>query len=340
MFNSKAMCCLTPNYMKAKNLIVTALALALFAICRPAQAQGTAFTYQGNLTSGGAAANGNFDLRFGLYTNVSIGNFIGSLETNSAVAVSNGLFTTTLNFSNVFNGSNYWLEIGVRSNGTTNAFTILSPRQPITPTPYAITASNLTGTLPAGQLTGTVPASAISGTFSNSVSFTNLTNVFAGNGGGLTNVPSVTQSNFLYLFDTTTQTLTTAGTFQSVTFTTSGTSLGWVASTSSAFNPQQTGVYLVQYQAHIQNNNTTSAITVAGRCLVGGLEVTGSESILSVPAAFSLGILSRSFLVQIQAGQSLTFQVVNNASGTTTLLTGTFEGQSFPSASLTAVRIQ
>jgi hypothetical protein len=327
--------------MKAKNLIVAAvLALTVVTFSPGAHAQGTAFTYQGNLTSGGATANGNFDFRFGLYTNVSTGNFIGSLETNSAVAVSNGLFTTTLNFSNVFNGAAYWLEIGVRSNGTTNAFTILSPRQPITPTPYAITASNLTGMLPAGQLTGTVPASAISGAFSNSVSFTNLTNVFAGNGGGLTNVPSVTQSNFLYVFDTTTQTLTTAGTYQNVTFTTSGSSLGWVASSSSAFNPQQTGLYLVQYQVHIQNDNTTSAITAAGRCVVGGLEVTGSESIVSVPAAFSLGILSRSFLVQITAGQSLTLQVVNNATGTTTLLSGTFESQSFPSASLTAVRIQ
>ena len=95
------------------------------------------------------------------------------------------MFTTTLNFSNVFNGTAYWLGIGVRSNGTTNAFTPLTPRQPITPTPYAITASNLTGTVAATQLTGSIPASAVSGTFSNSVSFTNATNIFAGNGSGL-----------------------------------------------------------------------------------------------------------------------------------------------------------
>jgi hypothetical protein len=37
----------------------------------------------------------------------------------------------------------------------------LSPRQPLTPAPYAITAENLDGTLPASQLSGTVPLAQI-----------------------------------------------------------------------------------------------------------------------------------------------------------------------------------
>ena len=178
--------------MKVKNLVVAVFVLVASALA--ALAQGTAFTYQGLLSSSGGAANGSFDLRFGLYTNVSIGSQIGSLETNAAVGVTNGLFTTALNFSNAFNGSNYWVEIGVRTNGSTGTFTTLSPRQPITPTPYAITASNLTGTLPATQLTGTLPAAVVSGTFSNSVNFTNTTNIFVGNGAGLVNVHGVTST--------------------------------------------------------------------------------------------------------------------------------------------------
>jgi hypothetical protein len=63
--------------------------------------------------------------------------------TNSPVAVSNGLFTVKLDFgAGVFTGAERWLEIGVRSNGGGD-FTALSPRQPLTPTPYAITAANL-----------------------------------------------------------------------------------------------------------------------------------------------------------------------------------------------------
>src|SRR5580692_7041525 len=93
---------LISNIMKVKKLFVAAaLVLALPILCRPARAQGTAFTYQGQLASGGVAANGSYDFQFGLYTNVSTGSLIGSLETNAATEVTNGVFTTTLNFSNV-----------------------------------------------------------------------------------------------------------------------------------------------------------------------------------------------------------------------------------------------
>src|SRR5580692_2614156 len=93
---------LISNIMKVKKLFVAvALILVLPILCRPARAQGTAFTYQGQLTVGGVEANGSYDFQFGLYTNVSIGSPVGSLETNTATGVTNGVFTTTLNFSNV-----------------------------------------------------------------------------------------------------------------------------------------------------------------------------------------------------------------------------------------------
>jgi hypothetical protein len=104
-------------------------------------AQGTAFTYQGRLNDGANAANGSYDLRFALFDAASAGTQQGNLLTNSATAVSNGLFTVTLNFGNQFPGAARWLDLGVRTNGGTT-FTALAPRQPLTPTPYAITASN------------------------------------------------------------------------------------------------------------------------------------------------------------------------------------------------------
>ena len=121
------------------------------------------------------------------------------LLTNSAVAVSNGLFSVTLDFgAGVFAGNNAWLDLGVRAVGVTN-FTSLSPRQPVLPVPYAMfstTASNLAGTLSAAQLTGTVPSSQVSGTYSNPVSFTNggnnfsgaFSGAFSGNGSALINL--------------------------------------------------------------------------------------------------------------------------------------------------------
>lgn len=163
------------------------------------RAQGTAFMYQGRLNDGGSPATGNYDFRFQIYDAVTNGNAVSFPLTNSPVGVSNGLFTTTLDFgSNIFTGPDRWLDIEVRTNGSLNAFAVLSPRQAVLPVPYAIfanTASNLAGTLPAAQLSGTLPASAFTG-YTNTVALTNGANLFGGtfngtftgNGAALTNL--------------------------------------------------------------------------------------------------------------------------------------------------------
>jgi hypothetical protein len=149
-------------------------------------AQGTAFTYQGRLDAGGAPANGLYDLRFTVHDAASGGNQWGPVLTAGPVAVSNGLFTVTLNFgAGIFTGGARWLEIGVRSNGTASAFTTLAPRQAVLPSPYAFWAANASQAV---TLSGTVPASGLNGLYSNPVNFNNPANSFTGNGAGLSNV--------------------------------------------------------------------------------------------------------------------------------------------------------
>jgi len=98
----------------------------------------TAFTYQGRLNTAVGVANGSYDLTFSLYDANLAGNFIAGPITNSAVAVSNGLFSVTLDFGGgVFTGTNYWAQIGVRVAGGGN-FATLVPRQQLTPAPYAL----------------------------------------------------------------------------------------------------------------------------------------------------------------------------------------------------------
>jgi hypothetical protein len=135
--------------------LVTTLLAGGFTTLSPALAQGTAFTYQGRLITGGTNANGSYDLTFALFTASSGGVQVGGTLTNAAVGVSDGLFTLPLDFGFVFNGTPYWLQIGVRTNGV-GAFTALSPRQQLTPVPYAITAENVDGSVSASQLTGTL----------------------------------------------------------------------------------------------------------------------------------------------------------------------------------------
>jgi hypothetical protein len=130
-------------------------ALAVLVSINYGAAQGTAFTYQGQLNTASGPANGNYDLTFSLYNASTGGSQTGNTLTDLAVGITNGLFTTSVDFGAVYNGTSYWLQIGVRTNGA-STFTPLSPRQELTPTPYAITAQNVTGTIPLAQLPSTV----------------------------------------------------------------------------------------------------------------------------------------------------------------------------------------
>ncbi|HEY2329257.1 MAG TPA: sialidase family protein [Verrucomicrobiae bacterium] len=171
------------------------LSLLILGSALKLSAQGTAFNYQGRLGDAGSPANGSYDFRFAVFNAVTNGSQISVPLTNSAVAVSNGLFSVTLDFgAGVFTGGSDWLDLAVRATGATN-FTALVPRQPVLPVPYAIFAtgaSNLLGKLAVAQITGNLPASQVSGTSSNLVSFTNGNNsfsgAFTGNGSALSNL--------------------------------------------------------------------------------------------------------------------------------------------------------
>lgn len=172
--------------MNAKWLILL-MVLMLLSCANSAFTQGTAFTYQGRLQNNGNPVNNICKFTFSLFkTNVS-GIPVTEPVTNEAVSVSNGLFTTLVDFgSNAFGGTTNWLEIGVETNGA-DTFTILAPRQPLTPVPLAIsamtagTAGNLAGPLPLTQL----PTVALT----NGESGVTITGSFNGDGSGLTNLP-------------------------------------------------------------------------------------------------------------------------------------------------------
>ncbi len=189
--------------MKPNRSITSRLALAALAVSSlqtsSAFAQGTAFTYQGELNASGSTANGRYDLRFMVWDALSNGNLVAGPMTLAATGVTNGLFAVTLDFGlGVFTGRGRWLEVDVRTNGN-GAFTTLLPFQQLLPVPYAVmanTASNLLGTLPAAQLSGTLPSSVLVG-YSGTVTLTNggnsfngsFSGSFGGSGAGLTNVP-------------------------------------------------------------------------------------------------------------------------------------------------------
>lgn len=121
-----------------------------------ATALGTSFTYQGRLTDAGSPANGTYDLRFILYDAETAGAAVGSTVTKEDVAVTNGLFSVDLDFgASAFNGDARWVEIAVRPGNSTGTHTVLSPRQPISPAPYALFAKAAAGIAVPFAATGT-----------------------------------------------------------------------------------------------------------------------------------------------------------------------------------------
>jgi hypothetical protein len=111
--------------------------MILFACATSISAQTTSFTYQGKLTDSSISANGPYDFTFRLFD--SGGTQVGSDIVVNDLGVSAGIFTVNLDFgSAAFDGSARYLDIQVRPGASSGAFTLLSPRQPVTSAPYAI----------------------------------------------------------------------------------------------------------------------------------------------------------------------------------------------------------
>lgn len=155
-------------------------------------AQGTAFTYQGRLNTNSAPYSGAAEFQFTLWDAVNSGSAVATNNPASLIAtVADGFFTVTLDFGlNPFNGQPRFLQTEVRT--AIGPFTVLNPRQPVTATPYALRAMNLTTNgLAAGDYDSAVAfnnaGNTFAGAFSGSVSGT-----FSGNGSGMTNVNAAT----------------------------------------------------------------------------------------------------------------------------------------------------
>ena len=140
------------SYVKTN---VAALAMALSFAPAWAAPVGTAITYQGQIKLGGVPVSETCDFEFTLWDDLvatllhnQVGPtliFDGQLGNSRPVRVVNGLFTAALDFgSTAFNGDSRWLQIDVCcSSPCSPRFTKLTPRQPLTATPYSLQTRGL-----------------------------------------------------------------------------------------------------------------------------------------------------------------------------------------------------
>jgi hypothetical protein len=146
----------------ARALFLAAAAGCAMAQGASGQAVTTGFTYQGELQNGLAPADGAYDLRFRLYDALSGGSQLGSTLCVDNVQVAGGKFSVLLDFGAQFAGQQRFLDIQVRQDtglncSNTTGYSLLTPRQAMTATPYATyapSAGTATTAANATQLNG------------------------------------------------------------------------------------------------------------------------------------------------------------------------------------------
>ena len=134
--------------MEKRRILIT-VAILVIALCMAgvgwAAPMGTAFTYQGRLVDANSPAEGVYDFEFEIYDALDGGGQQGSTVSKDDVDVIDSYFTTELDFgSSVFTGDARWLQVAVRPGASSDPcdFATLSPRQKLTPTPYAMHSEN------------------------------------------------------------------------------------------------------------------------------------------------------------------------------------------------------
>lgn len=103
-------------------------------------AQSTAFNFQGRMNEGSAPANGRYDLQFKLFDAITGGTQLGPSVVRSNTTLIDGVFGVQLDFgsSPYIDANQYFLEIGVRPNGSSNPHVILGARQQVLSVPIAV----------------------------------------------------------------------------------------------------------------------------------------------------------------------------------------------------------
>lgn len=159
---------------------------------------GTAFTYQGRLIDDSEAADGLYDFEFRLFNLESGGSQLGGAVVVDELDVIDGYFDVTLDFGGgVFDGDGRWLQIGVRpgEQRDPDVYTALSPRQKMTPAPYALYAASGPGVEVPLVLSGSDSGPIVSGSNSGSGDGVYGRHSTSGTGAGVRGVSDSTSSS-------------------------------------------------------------------------------------------------------------------------------------------------
>lgn len=149
---------------------------------------------------------------------------------------------------------------------------------------------------------------------------------------------TVSNNNYVYAYDDTPQPVGTPSSFQPITFKTDMQINGWIHSSGTApYTCIQGGKYLIQYDV-IGRRTSGSTSTLSARGSVSGTEIEGSQSCITMVTSNQNLELTRSFIVDISAGQVFQLEFTGSTNGIQ-LAPDTGNGTKRPSVTLTITRI-
>jgi hypothetical protein len=143
--------------MRKANILYLFVVLMLFAVSSLARASAqtpqhtedglaaaaTSLPFQGVLRNADGPITGVCDLKFSLYDTAQSGVKIGSDIFRLNATLSAGVYTTALDFGDVYGAAERWLEIGVRCPAGQGAYVVLAPRQEVGWVPRAQVAARV-----------------------------------------------------------------------------------------------------------------------------------------------------------------------------------------------------
>ena len=129
---------------------------------------------------------------------------------------------------------------------------------------------------------------------------------------------TVTNSNYVFSYDTTTQTILTSNRYQDITFNTNVILNGWTHSVSSGeFLCNQTGVYLIQYSVETKATGGSNKIALRAVIQSGGVgtfnEIPGSQLFQDFQSNSSTQAAVRYFMASINSGDIVKLQFAGSS---------------------------
>lgn len=144
-------------------------------------------------------------------------------------------------------------------------------------------------------------------------------------------------TQYVFAYDTNTQSVNSAGVFQTVTYSNNGEIDGWTHTPGTGtFTASAGGTYMVNMTARIAKSGGANT-TLSFRGAINGTEVTGSQA-YGTAAASSGDTMSGNFIVTVNAGDVLTIEMTGGTTGAQ--LTPGGNGTTLPSTQLSIWRLK